>query len=299
MYHYWGFGLAIKSEIEFPELLPFDFEEEDLKICIGKTPERLYGDEVVEKVRVSISPAEYLLKVMNIAHYYVANGNEIVIDPLPGADEKSIRLFLLSNAIAAILHQRNMIPFHASAVCCGDGIALICGPSGAGKSTTATALQQKGYKIFSDDVCVLKYSGDERQMLALPSYPMIKLWKDSFAKTGLAMAEEQDKIRPKLEKYARWYHSEFSIDPKPIKHIFILAPSREATELKIKKITSFESFMELQKNTYRSGQTFTMKKRDIHFAAISRLTNAAPAIQIIRPLYHNSLKELPLTYNLP
>ena len=290
MYHYWGFGLTIESEIEFPELLPFKFEKAEITIRLGKTPEQLNGDDVIEKVRVFISPAEYLLKVLNIANYYAANGTEIIIEPLPGADEKSVRLFMLSNAMAAILHQRNMIPLHASAIHHQDGVVLFCGRSGAGKSTTATALQKQGYKVFSDDVCVLKEIDGE--LMVLPSYPMMKLWEDSFAKVGMEMAGEEDKIRPHLPKYARWYHAEFSIDPMPVKQIFIIDPSNQAAEISIKKTGAIEAFQELQKNTYRPVQTSTMKKRDIHFMMVSRLAGSAPVAKVTRPQHGNSIEEL-------
>lgn len=290
MYHYWGFGLTIKSEIEFPELLPFEFKEADILIRLGKTPEKLSGEDVIEKVRVSISPTEYLLKVLDTANYYAGNGNKIIIEPLPGADEKSIRLFMLSNAMAAILHQRNMIPLHASAVHYEDGVVLFCGRSGAGKSTTATALQKQGYKVFSDDVCVLKEVDGE--LMVLPSYPMMKLWEDSFVKVGMVMAGEEDKIRPHLPKYARWYHSEFGIDPMPVKQIFIIDPSNQAAEVSIKKTGAIEAFQELQKNTYRPVQTISMKKRDIHFMMVSKLAASAPVAKIIRPQHGNSIEEL-------
>lgn len=290
MYNYWGFGLIITSEIEFPELLPFESERADVTIRLGKTPERLTGDDVIEKVRVSISPAEYLLKVLDIANYYAGNGNEIIIEIVPGADEKSVRLFMLSNAMSAILHQRNMIPLHASAVHNKDGVALFCGRSGAGKSTTATALQQLGYKVFSDDVCVLKEI--EGELMVLPSYPMMKLWEDSFAKVGMEMAGEEDKIRPHLPKYARWYHDEFSIEPMPVKQIFIIDPSNQASEISIKRAGAIEAFQELQKNTYRPVQTSSMKKRDIHFMMVSRLAGLAPVFKIIRPQQGNSIEEL-------
>lgn len=290
MYYYWGFGLTIKSEMEFPELLSFEFEKADVTIRIGKTPEKLNGEDVIEKVRVSISPTEYLLKVLDIANYYAGNGNEIIIESLTGADEKSVRLFMLSNAMAAILHQRNMIPLHASAVHYEDGVVLFCGRSGAGKSTTATALQKQGYKIFSDDVCVLKEI--DGQLMVLPSYPMMKLWEDSFAKVGMEMAGEEDKIRPHLPKYARWYHSEFGIDPMPVKQIFIIDPSNQAEEVSIKKAGHLEAFQELQKNTYRPVQTSTMKKRDIHFMMISKLAGVAPVAKITRPQQGNSVEAL-------
>ena len=165
-YKYWAFDLQVESEIEFPELFPFTFEHADLKISLGVTPRQLQGDKVVQKVNVLMSPNEYIIDVIAVARYYAAHGNQILIEAAPDADEKSIRLFLLSNAMAAILHQRDMSPFHASAVHCEGGLALFCGRSGAGKSTLATSLQLKGYKIFSDDVCVLKPDPDTNELLA-------------------------------------------------------------------------------------------------------------------------------------
>ena len=144
MYYYWGFGLKITSEIKFPELLPFEFvNPPDVHISIGTTPATLNGEDVVNMVQVSISATEYLLNLGNIAKYYAANGNRIIVEPLTGADEKSIRLFLLSNAMVALLHQRNMICLHASAIEYEDGVVLFCGQTGSGKSTLVSILQQK------------------------------------------------------------------------------------------------------------------------------------------------------------
>ncbi|MEO8884659.1 MAG: serine kinase [Mucilaginibacter sp.] len=293
MFKYWGFGLYILSEIKFPEFMPAEFEKPDLTITLGSAPEQLNGEDVVNKVRVSMSPTEYLQKVLNVATYYVANGNEIRIDPNPEVDEKSIRLFLLSNAMAAALHQRNLIPLHASAVYHEDGVVLFCGPSGVGKSTIVTALQTKGYKVFSDDVCVLQPAVDNPDIImAVPSYPMMKLWVDSFNKTGIAMATEEQRIRPHLAKYARFYHDGYEIAPRPIKRVFMLDSASLEQKVEFKEMASIESFNALQRNTYRHVQMNAMKKRDFHFAIVSKLTAAVPVCRISRPQHLNTVNEV-------
>lgn len=292
MYQYWGFGLNIASEIEFPELFPSGFEQADVTIRLGVTPQQLAGDGVIKKVRVAISPDEYLLQSVNVANYYAAHGDTIIVEPLPGADEKSIRLFLLSNAIAAILHQRDMIPFHASAVHYQDGLLLFCGRSGAGKSTLATALQQKGYKVFSDDVCVLKYDAGSNKVFAYTSYPMMKLWEDSFVKVGLDAAVEEDKIRPHLAKYARFYHDDFDINAYPVKQVFVLDPDGHVKAPAIEKLGSVKGFSKLQRNTYRYMQMNAMQKRGIHFDIISKLAAAVPVCLLSRPAHGNTIEEV-------
>jgi hypothetical protein len=290
MYNYWGYGLTIASEIEFPELLSFDFEIPDVTIRLGKTPETLTGDDVVHKVNLCMGPTQYLLRLLNIANYYAANGISITVEPTPGIDDKSIRLFLLSSVMAAILHQRGTIALHASAIEHGGGVILFCGKSGAGKSTTATMLHQKGYKVFSDDVCVLKAEGD--LVTAIPSYPMMKLWEDSFAKAGIPMVEEAQKIRPELAKYGRFFHDDFDIQPRAVKKIFLLDTDRASKEVSISSLRAVDAFKELQANTYRPAQTVAMKKRDIHFAIVSKLTAAAKVYKVTRPESTDTLAQV-------
>ena len=116
MYKYWGFGLHIASEIEFPELLPAEFSEADLTIALGKTPDALQGEVVKKKAFSTIGKDEYLLVMKNICRYYASFGSSLVVEPLDGIDEQSVRLFLLGTVMAAVLYQRGSIPLHASAI---------------------------------------------------------------------------------------------------------------------------------------------------------------------------------------
>lgn len=293
LYKYWAYGLFVESEIEFPELFPFEFETTDVAIRLGKTPETLIGDDVVHRVRVSISPNEYLLKLLNIANYYVANGNEIIIEPHPNVDKGSIRLFLLSNALAAILYQRGSIPYHASAIEHNGELALICGESGAGKSTSLSLLIQQGHRAFSDDVCVLHPSeANSKQINAYASYPMIKLWEDSFDLLQIEKQTTETKIRPELPKYARYFHDKFKTDSVEVRHIFVLEKGYQQSEVQMQHLSNVEAFFAVQKHIYRPMQMQAMK---LHKANLNMLTNLlinAKVYKITRPVRGNFTKEV-------
>jgi len=293
MYNYWGFGLNIASEIEFPEFLPADFDSPDITISKGNSPRQLSGDDVMQKVNVSMSSKEYLQNVVNVAYYYVANGNEICIQPHEGADEKSIRFFALSNAMAAVLHQRNNILLHASGVYYNAGVVLFCGHTGAGKSTVVTMLQQKGYKVFSDDVCVLKTAdNNSKTTMAIPSYPMINLWADSFAKIGLEPPDNNTRLRPNLAKFGRFYHDNYETASTPIKRVFILNAYSQARQVEIKKLGTIEAFSALQQNTYSYVQINGMKKKAHHFMATSKLAAGVQVYLVNRIPGENTLNEV-------
>lgn len=293
-YEYWGYGLTIRSEIQFPELLVYPFSgEADLNIIIGTTPEILAGDNVVNRVGVSITPNAYLLKIAGIAGYYAENGNTVIVQPAPGADDRSIRLFLLSNAMAAILHQRNIIPLHASAIKYQDGIALICGDSDAGKSTTLSMLQQHGYQIFSDEVCVLQPAAKiANSVKAYASYPALKLWEDSFAMLNLEKGGEEARIRPRILKYNRFYHEAFDTRALPVKVVFVLETNNHAATPQALKLGTIPAFRALEQNTYKYEQVTAMQKRDVLFGAISRLTASVSIYQISRPKAQNTLTDV-------
>lgn len=282
MFKYWGFGLHIESEIEFPELLPFDFSEADITISLGHVPAELSGDDVVHKTYMSASPSEYLLNMINVARYYAANGKRIVIEPYTDADIPSIRLFMLSNAMAAILHQQNKIPFHASGIITDKGLVLFTGRSGAGKSTTACGLMDLGYKLFTDDVCVLSLNNQSGKIEAVPSYPMMKLWENTIDQIASGKSKSH-KLRPHLPKYGFFEHGNFTTESLPIHQVFILNPDALAKEFTSRQLNALRSFKELQHNTYRRLQVDIMKLREHHFHLISRLTQQAEVIEVLRP----------------
>jgi hypothetical protein len=291
MNYYFAYGLTLATEIDFPELFVVNpTDKPEVNVCIGKVPSHLSRQTEEQLKNLFITSTEYFLCVKDIAFYYAANGNQVIIEPFPDADKKSVRLFFLSNAMAAILYQRELIPLHASAIFSNKGIAMFLGDSGVGKSTTVATLQTRGHRIFSDDICVPVK--EDKIIKAFAAYPMMKLWKDTFEKVNLGEYDEQNRIRPALEKYGKFFNETFDTTAHPVERIFILEKDSSLNQLQSSELKGINAFKYLQHYAYRLPYIDAMGMRKTYFNILLDLSNSIPITLISRPEDSNTISEV-------
>jgi len=284
MYKYRGFGLNIASEIPFREFSAYDFSNPaDLEIIRGNTPQHLSGEDVLRRARVEFGKGEYLLKVENIANYYITNGSKAVIESLTD-DEDSIRLFFLSSGIAAALHQKGKIPLHASGVHNKDGVTLFVGESGAGKSTTVSLLQKIGYRIFTDDVCVVDNDDLLKDKISVyPSYPVIKLWSNTIDELNIDTdGLNKYKVRRHLPKVGI-VTPDIGTEKLAVGKIIVIRKDNHVSDVSIEPLTGVDVFKQLQKETYRRNQVDALDIRKEHFRVVSMISSKVPVFVLKRP----------------
>src|SRR5581483_11098147 len=151
MFSYKAYGLTVRSALRLPEL---DEAEP------GAAPDVTVTRAPVDLSRANGSPATCLWAEPNEVClryegtiYLIRDGREITIDAKSEADEVVQRLYLLGASLSVLLHQRNYLVLHASAVVTADGKAVgFLGDKGAGKSTTAAALHARGNLLIADDI---------------------------------------------------------------------------------------------------------------------------------------------------
>jgi hypothetical protein len=289
MFFYWAYGLEIQSELEFPEMYPYGVKKPDLEIKFGKVPAVLTGPEVIAKEKFFISPTEYLIH-LPICSYYVKDGASITIELKENADFPSVRLFLLTNAMAAVLHQRNKVALHAGAIQTEKGLVVICGESGAGKSTTISALQQKGYKIFVDDVLVLEKN--EEHVVGVAAYPTLKLWDDTIEKLALGVIPEEQKLRESVNKYRVSFQEDFTTKMIPVYNLFYLRKVEANTSIEVIKKDGLEAFKILYSQLYRTSMINNTQSQVILFERLNQLINQTGLIEVARPANSNSIEEI-------
>ncbi len=295
MYFYNLYGLHVTSEEPIrglwaqPQTEPSPADESStISIRFGATPDTL-PDATSDGVLYQIAPRDFLLTVPEVARYHVHDGRAITIEVLSGADAESVQLFLLGSALGALLHQRGMLPLHASAVETPAGAALFTGVSGAGKSTTAAALTQRGYRLLADDITVV-FAGAGNVPMAAPAFPQMKLWAQSLEKLATA-AEGLQRVRPELEKFALPVADSFRAEPLRIFSIYLLQPNNEA-QLEVKPVSGMMKVRALRNQVYRRRIMEQMGADSAHFGALTALAKGAQLSIIKRPHHPFLLDEL-------
>jgi len=291
VFKYIAFGLAVESELFFPELLSVDFKKRaDVTIKIGLISQNTSELFSTEFIGVKLNSSEYHLDIPYVGKYFVSLGDSVIIEPALNCDITKLRLYCLSNVFAAVLYQRRVIPLHASAIKLKDSIVLICGQSGAGKSTLLATLTAKGYSIFSDDVCV-PMSADQDKILLYSSYPMMKFWDDTIKRLP-DLGEPDVQLRPELNKFGYYFHERFIQAALQPELVFFLEKSDQVDKVDIREIKGYELFQKLESNAYRGEYLGVVDLRHEHFSLFSILANQLRGFMIQRPVEEDSIDNI-------
>ncbi len=275
-----AYDLVVQSEIELPELLlePVGSADKvaDVHIYMRPVdPNGISGGRQIDP-GLWVTAQEFWLDIKDVARFLIRNGNEIVIDPIPGIDEDSIRLFLLGSAFGALLFQRGALVLHGNAIQIDDKCMICVGDSGAGKSTLAAGFVKRGYSILSDDVVPV-----DEKCRALPGFPRIKLWQDAADRLDIS-TENLRRIRPDLEKFNFPLERHFSDQALPVRWIYVL-DSHDRPDILVEPIQGMDRFARLHDNTYRVNFLQGMELMPEHLQLCSRLSRHIRLVKITRP----------------
>jgi hypothetical protein len=278
-----AYGLVIKSAIPLPELVPAEGEV-DVEIHLSRVdlpPEATSGwgcvHAAAEVAHLYFGPA---------GRFLVREGREIVVDPIPGVDERVLRTVILGPALGTLLYQRGWLPLHASSVATSGGAVAFVGEKGEGKSTMAAAMYARGHSLIADDVTAIEVA-DTGQPTVYPAYPQLRLWPAAAASLGddLDGLPHLDSLSDKRGRHAL---REFSLIPRPLRRVYVL--SRDETP-RIEQLGPQEALMELVRYTYgrRLLQTVRSSK---HFLKCAGVVNNVSVRRLRRPHSFAALSEV-------
>lgn len=241
-------GLTIDSAMALPELLGADDGmPTDVTVDVVEALPML-TDATTLGPHSRYTATAFQFTVPDIAHYQVEAGRHIRLQPLPGAVPHDVRLYLLGTAMAAILHQRRLLPLHIGAVATASGAWAFTGPSGAGKSTLTAAFGRHGYPILTDDVAVVRETDTSPQLW--PGFPRLKLWRDALEHFQLT---DQPLILDysRTDKFHLPLHSQFRLAPTPLTALCWLEHAEPGEAATLTRLSKLDAVRVVAAATYR------------------------------------------------
>ena len=240
---YLAYGLRIETEIVCPELALHPLSSGEADVTIRLLPP---GDGVSGPLAngyYEVRPGVFRMIVQGVAHYLVEEGARITIQPVAGAAQDQLRLFLLGSAMGALLYQRGLFPLHGSAVETPWGAMLFLGEQGAGKSTLASQFHRRGYRLLSDDVCAVTTTPEGLKVL--PALSQVRLCTDAYERLGTPPGARFD-----VDKFVVPMGEGYCPEPVVLRGIHILGEhEKEVPEFEV--LRGLDRVQRLLENLYR------------------------------------------------
>ena len=281
MHWYVAYELIITSELLLPELCSIDESMEnqqaDLSISLGHARRDNLSHGGIQGLCYHIQPEVCWLKIPNVACFLIKQGRQIIVEPFPGADEDSVRLFLYTTCLPLVLISHNFFLLHGGAIHWGEhGVAFLAN-FGQGKSTLLASFLKQDYRFLSDDICVLNQEG-----FILPGFPYLQLREDVIKKLDLDIDQTTLKlIRPTLQKWYIPVHQSFHSQRSLLKIAYIINSANRA-DLLLMPLVGLRKIHYLKKYTYHPLFVKGLGKDLLYFHQCAALAARTSVISVER-----------------
>ncbi|HEY3128282.1 MAG TPA: hypothetical protein VGL91_02400 [Acidobacteriota bacterium] len=196
MPYYTAYGLRIRSFLFLPGL-PSDEGPPDVDIRLGRLNRR--PKALVKEGCLRVSKNQALLSWQDVGAFLISDGREIIVYSSLETDDRLLRLFIVGPPLGILLHQREQLVLHASAVSIDGEIVAFLAGSGCGKSTIAAALHARGHGVVADDV--LAADATRENPTVHSGFPQLKLWPKA-ATLLTDIPDNLPRLHPRFEKRA-------------------------------------------------------------------------------------------------
>ena len=284
MHRYRIAGLTVASDVEMPGAYAEDpgIGPTDIHIGAATVPERL-EDAAASGPTWAMRPDQFLMRVPGIARFLLSGGRSIAYELEPAAEPGDVVAFLVGTVFGILLHQRGLVVLHASGVELNGRAALFLGASGAGKSTLAAALAQRGYRLVTDDFCVISLDADGGPFVN-PDGRLPKLWAQSIKQLDL----EGRQGRPVRGRLAKFYMEQMgtpaAAEPLPTGPVYALREARAPFAPGIERPNVVDAALLLRQNAYRPRLIAQMDHGPLYFRVAAAIGNAGGVFHLTRPM---------------
>jgi predicted ATPase len=279
MKRYVSAGMVIESAFELPGLYTDNVcvEPPQLRYVYDASTHRSDVPPLSPGINWSNDRGTVKLLAPDIAIFDISADGNVNVSPL-SANLSDIAAYLVGSVLGIALHMRKIVTIHASAVQVGETAVLFCGESGAGKSTMAAALQQRAYKVLSDDLCALEISSTG--VVIHSDGRKLKLWDEVIDRLQLH-DQQRMPVQEGFEKY--FVDSNFVFEARaPVRAIFELVEVNEGISPKVVKVSAAEAAALVRRNAYRPYLVEQLQDEKLYFEAAASLLRHASVYRLER-----------------
>lgn len=276
---YHCFGLNIQSDFAFPEMSPGPrVANPDLRVRLRPITHKPQSDL---RSTYTYSANEQFLHWPGVGGYLIRGNNTIDVSPAAGASDGLVRLPLLGPVMALLLHQRDRLVLHASAVRIGGQLAVFVGDKGAGKSTTTAMAIERGHGLFTDDLLpiAIRDTGDP---IGFPGYPSVKLMEDCSGLFALNGATDLPSPTTEFPKRIRRISGFETSETAPAR-IYVL---KRSAETRITRLSAPEALRAVMRFAYIPlfrTKPWSRNEARQHFAQCTALCQRTPVATLETP----------------
>ena len=236
---------------------------------------------------MQVNPRECRLEMPGIGAFYMLQGRALWYTPCPNVDDRFLHDQMQGLPLAVLLHQRNILHFHAASfVFEGTGV-LMPGQSGSGKSSLVAAFHLHGANILSDDLSAVVF--DHEKAFVWPVYRKVRLRDETIRQLAIdpGLLGEKD---PFTGKYT------LQIQPYPADR-FLLGrllhmETYEGETISIIKPPMTEQFSLLRSEVCHWEILRGMPETEqSYLGQILQILKQTPLVRVLRPI-HVSIKDL-------
>ncbi len=286
---YRAYGLSIISDIEIDAFQEVDqLKEAQLDLSVERARVDFKGFAFEDDFVIREHTDNGFLYVIKDIVAFLITAEQMKVQPLD-KNPKIWQSFLVGGAMSIVLNKRDYFLLHGSAIENKNLAYLFLGLSGVGKSSVATALEQRGFRIITDDVCPL--SKQDNALYINPGTQQARLLKDTVEELGIKKTTELD--HPNVKPKFGYHFVPHKARKTKIERIIELRVDENLdTEITVEAIESFEKIKLLKENIYKEGLTKIVKGDQYGFQSVMMSVNNVDCFRIIRKQSNYPLSDL-------
>jgi hypothetical protein len=206
------------------------------------------------------------------------DGRQVLWRRLVEVPDEVVFTYLLGQVLSFCLLARGVEPLHATSVVVNGAAIAFLGDSGHGKSTLAAALLERGHRLLTDDVLVVRFDDGDRAM-AYPSLPRIKLTGAAAdavfpGRRSVPMNRFTDK------RIFPLHEAEYEPHPAPLRALYVISEKAEGPGASIRRLRGRAEFLALIQHTFndsirhtpRLKQQFAFARRLVRLVSVNALS---------------------------